>query len=85
MALRVENDAIYSSDGKKLKEIYCPRKVSRAELEKRNDGHFNCGSCERHIVNTDFVSEEQLVSLLKTAPETCIYINLANPIFEVTG
>lgn len=83
MALRIENDVIYSSDGKKLKDIYCPLKVNQAELEKRNDGHFDCSSCERLIVNTDFVSEEHLVSLLQMAPETCIYINLANPIFEV--
>lgn len=83
MALRIKNNAIYSPDGEKLKDIYCPRKVDQADLKNRSDGHFDCGNCNQVIMNTDFISEKQLIDLLQQAPETCLLINLENPLFEV--
>ncbi len=83
MALRIENNAIYSPDGEKLKDIYCPRKVAQADLKNRSDGNFDCGNCNQVIMNTDFIPEKLLIDLLQQAPETCLWINLENPLFEV--
>ncbi len=83
MALKIWNSAVYTADGEKLKDIDCPRKVTQTDLEQRSDRHFDCSNCKEVIVNTDFISEQQLISLLRKAPKTCLFINLANPLFEV--
>lgn len=83
MALRIWNNTIYSSDGEKLKDIKCPRSMMQSDLVQRTDKNFDCSNCMEVIVNTDWMSEQELVSLLKAAPRTCLFINLANPLFEV--
>ena len=83
MALTVSRGAIYDHEGKKLKDICCPLKVTRRDLTHRADGDFECQNCSEVIVNTDHMSEAEIVMLLQQSPQTCLYINLANPIFEV--
>lgn len=83
MVLIVKKNAIYTTDGELLKEIYCPRGVSSAELDHDAKHHYHCNYCSEKVSNTDYMSEEELVSLLRKAPKTCLFINLENPIFEV--
>ena len=83
VAISISNNKLYSHNGEFLKEIACPRRVSKDRLKRRVDHNFDCLQCQRTVVDTDFMSEMQLVRLLKNAPDTCLSINLKNPIFEV--
>ena len=66
-----------------LKEIHCPKKVNQSDLE--NSGKdFICLSCKKKIINTDFLNEDQLVSLLLKDRNTCLSVNPLNPLFRNT-
>lgn len=82
MTIKIVNKTMYASDGEKLKEISCPKDVSSSKLTKKSDEHFSCNQCQRAVVNTDFLSEDELITLLRGNPETCLYINLMNPLFQ---
>lgn len=83
MPLRLKGRAIFSNDGEKLKEIHCPKRMELKDLAPSGSGDFLCGGCEKEIINTDFMSEEQLEALLRASPNVCLYINELNPIFEI--
>lgn len=83
MTLTIRGYTLYDDNGEKLKEISCPRKLQREDLLRRDDQHFDCSACSEVIINTDFMTEGELTALLREAPETCLYINLMNPMFEV--
>lgn len=83
MALIIRDRIIYTSDGIALKEIYCPRKVVENDLSEGSDGEFQCHQCAKIVVNTDYMTEDELVWLLRKEPEKCLFVNLANPVFKV--
>lgn len=83
MPLVIRGRTIYSSNGLALKEIHCPRKVSKAALSKEEETGFQCIHCSERVVDTDYMTEDELVALLEKEPETCLFINLANPLFKV--
>jgi len=82
MPIRILNETLYASDGTKLKTLSCPKQVKGSKLQKRNDDHFLCGHCERSIVNTDILEEDELIAILRENPDTCVYINRMNPLFS---
>lgn len=83
MVLRISGNVLLSEDGQRLKEISCPRRMSLSALTVRVDRNFECENCTKLVVNTDFLTEDEVVELLQAAPDSCLYINLMNPIFKV--
>jgi hypothetical protein len=83
MPLVISGRTIYNGDGRALKEIHCPKKVERAHLAQGSDRDFECHHCAEKVVNTDFMTEGELIALLEKEPSTCLFINLANPLFKV--
>lgn len=83
MPLTIRGRTIYGSDGIALKEIYCPKKVSKSDLSGGAGEDFQCHYCSEKVVNTDYMTEDEVVSMLKEKPDTCLFINLANPLFKV--
>lgn len=82
MPIRILNDTIYASDGTKLKTLSCPKRVKGSKLQKKLDDHFSCRHCERTIINTDILDEDELIGILRENPDTCLYINRMNPLFS---
>lgn len=85
LPLRLMGGVIFSKDGEKLKEIHCPKRIGLMDLIPSRTGNYHCAGCQKEIFNTDFMSEEQLESLLKANPNVCLYINKLNPIFKIEG
>ena len=83
MVLTIRDHVIYDRDGVALKRIQCPRTAETSDLSIGQGDDFECRFCSEEVVNTDVLSEDDIVSLLRAAPNTCLYINLANPIFRV--
>ena len=74
--------ALYSPTGKLLKTLSCPRKVQDDDLERSANELLTCIACNRSVVDTDHMLEEELIELLEVKPDTCLRINLANPLFQ---
>lgn len=83
MPLTIRDRSIYTSEGEFLKEISCPRRMARRDLEGGLGNVYKCGHCAENVLNTDLMTESDLVSALKENPEACLFINLTNPIFKV--
>lgn len=82
--LYIRGHRIFSEQGELLKEISCPKKVTADAIEASESGCLNCSSCNKEIINTDIMSELELIDLLKRDPETCLTVSLLNPMFEIS-
>lgn len=83
MTLKIRDGHIYDENGELLKKMACPKPVSYRDMKRISDQASMCGECDRVVHNTDFMSESDIVNLLKDDPETCLKISIFNPIFEV--
>lgn len=83
MPLIIRAEKIYTSEGELLKEISCPRHIAKHDLDGGMGNDYRCGHCTESVLNTDLMTESDLVSALKENPDACLFINLANPIFKV--
>ena len=81
--ISIQGNRLYDEHGYFLKELSCPIKISMSDLERPERQTSQCRHCERAVINTDYMSEHQLVELLQKHPETCIKINRLNPIFVI--
>lgn len=81
--LTIQNNRIISENGTVLKTLSCPFKISDEDLDQTNSPKSRCRHCERTVVNTDYLTEGQLVKLLENDPSTCLKISRYNPIFRV--
>ena len=80
--LTVKDSNIYSDKGVFLKTIHCPKKVSYSSLIRKTDKHMLCSTCHKNLLDTDNVSENELVDALTRDKDTCLVINLLNPMFN---
>lgn len=83
MTLKIRDGHIYSENGEWLKKMACPKVVSYREMKQISDQAAMCRECDRMVHNTDFMSENDIVKLLKEEPQACLKISIFNPIFEV--
>lgn len=85
MAITIKQNKLYSNDGNYLKTLSCPKRVNQSELEMSDNENriYHCASCDKAIINTDMLNEQEIENVLTTAPETCVYINPLNPVFNI--
>jgi hypothetical protein len=82
--LTVKDSNIYSDKGVLLKTISCPKKVSLSSLIRKTDKQLLCSSCQKNLIDTNNVSEKELVDILTKDKDTCLAINRLNPMFNFT-
>jgi len=81
--LTIKNNQVIDESGTMLKTLSCPRRISDADLENPHHPESRCTHCERDVINTDYLTEAQIIARLKEDPTTCLKINRYNPIFKV--
>ena len=80
--LKIIDKNIYNEEGKFLKTISCPKKVSFNELRKEEDNTLYCNNCEKNILDTEYMSEDKLIDILQKDNDTCLKISRLNPMFR---
>lgn len=83
MTIKIRDGHIYAENGKWLKKIDCPKSARLEDMQVVSDETFKCSLCDHVIHDTDFMSKNDIVALLRTDPEACLKISILNPIFEV--
>ena len=73
---------IFTKDGDYLKTINCPKNKSVKDLESQDKYNLYCKSCEKNILDTDYISENKLLETLKKDKDICLKINRLNPMFR---
>ena len=80
--LTIKNKKIYSDKGIYLKTISCPKKASYSSLMRKTDKNMLCYRCNKNVIDTDKIDEEELVDILTKDKDTCLVINRLNPMFD---
>ena len=83
--LYIQNSNVIDSEGRLLKKLSCPKKITDLVLETPNGAESLCTHCERNVLNTDFFNETEIIHLLNRDPSICLKINRHNPTFQVIG
>ena len=81
--IRIIGKALVDDQGTTLKTLSCPMKVSSADFQMRDGLVSVCRHCDREIVNTDYLSEAELIALVKRDSSVCLRINRLNPVFQI--
>ena len=84
MPFEIKNKRLYSDTGEFLKEIHCSRAVKKDDLTPTKEGHFRCSKCDHVVLDTDLMTENEIMQRLRDNPNACLKINLANPMFCLT-
>ena len=67
---------VYSDQGEFIKKMNCPYKLNWVSLEATNTRFRNCSNCDRLVVDTKFLSDDELQNMVKQNPNTCLKIDL---------
>ena len=83
--LTIKNKRIYKEDVTYLKTISCTLNVSDQDLHQISETKFSCEKCAREVVQTDFLTEDEIIDLLTANPDTCLKISVLDPLFKIEG
>lgn len=76
MIFDISTKTLFSSDGKILKKLFCPKDIVWNDLEKTSSKTRNCRICQTEVLDTAYLTENQIIQLLATNPNSCIRINI---------
>jgi hypothetical protein len=76
MIFDISTKTLFSSDGKILKKLFCPKDIVWNDLEKTSLKIRNCRICQTEVLDTAYLTESQIIQLLATNPNSCIRINI---------
>lgn len=80
--LNIIDKKIFTQEGEYLKTIQCPKKILASDLEQKDEQNLYCNNCEKVIMDTEYLSEKELVNILKKNKDTCLKISRLNPMFR---
>lgn len=67
---------LFTENGEFIKKMNCPYKVNWDNLEKSNSLSRRCLNCDQQIVDTEHLSDDALLIMMRENPNTCLKINL---------
>lgn len=68
---------VYTDKGEFIKKLSCPFRMNWNDLEKgHNSVSRKCSNCDHSIVDTEVLSDNELLKMVKQDPETCLKIDL---------
>ena len=53
--LNIIDRKIFTQEGKYLKTIQCPKKISASDLEQKDEQTLYCNNCEKDIIDTQYI------------------------------
>ncbi len=67
---------IYTDKNEFVKRMNCPYKMNWDNLEDTNSTFRKCANCDHLIVDTEFITDDGLLSMVRHNPNTCLKIDL---------
>lgn len=66
---------LFTDKGQYVKRLYCPYKVEWADMEKTSLSARKCSICKHDIIDTAFLTDEDLLKTVETNKNTCFKLN----------
>ena len=67
---------LYTDNGQKIKELNCPELVKWNELKPTNDKNRMCNLCQKSIIDTENLTDIELLNLVKQDDNICFKVGL---------
>ena len=67
---------IYTNKDEFIKRMNCPYKMSWDNLDATNSTLRKCTNCGHLIVDTEIISDDDLLKMVRQNPNTCLKIDL---------
>ena len=67
---------IYSDKDEFIKRMNCPYKMNWNSLESTNATMRKCANCDHLIVDTEVLTDQELMKMVRQNPDTCLKIDL---------
>lgn len=75
---------LFSDDGDFIKHLHCPFKVEWETLESNSyNSNRNCGICEREIIDTNHLKDNEILSFIGDNPNACLKLNFNQENLEI--
>ena len=66
---------IFTNEGKFIKKMSCPEKAEWETMEKgENELKRMCNICNKSVIDTEFLSDDEVLFLVEKDPNTCLRI-----------
>ena len=66
---------IFTNEGQFIKKMSCPEKVEWESMEKgNNDLKRVCTICNKSVIDTEFLSDDEVLFLVEKDANTCLRI-----------
>jgi len=67
---------IYTDKDEFVKRMNCPYKLNWDNLEATNSTLRKCANCDHLIVDTEILTDDDLLNMVRQNPDTCLKIDL---------
>ena len=67
---------IFTDKNEFVKKLNCPYRMTWSNLEDTNSQFRKCSVCEKVIIDTNILTDDELVEIVKQDPNTCLKVDL---------
>ena len=68
---------LFTKDNKFIKKMFCPYKMRWANMKSiDNSTSGTCSKCNQSIIDTQFLTDDEILDLTKQNPQTCLKLDL---------
>ena len=67
---------VYTNNGEFIKKMNCPYKINWDDLEATTSTSRKCSNCDHLIIDTEYMSDDELLHLVTQNPDTCLKLDL---------
>ena len=67
---------IFTDKNEFVKKLDCPYRMTWLDLERSKSKFPKCSDCEKVIIDTNILTDDELVEIVKQDPNTCLKVDL---------
>jgi hypothetical protein len=67
---------VYTNNGEFIKKMHCPYKINWDNLEATSTTSRKCSNCDHLIIDTEYMSDDELLHMVTQNPDTCLKLDL---------
>jgi len=75
---------LYTDSGELLKKLHCPYRMAWEDMERTNAQNKKCGQCQQIIIDTAYLTDEEVKQKLSEQPATCLKIDYKQANLHIT-
>ena len=76
---------LYTDTGTFLKQLHCPLAKKWEQLDPTSSAQAKtCSTCNRAVYDTSILGDSEVQTMLNTAPETCLKVDINQPNLTIT-